>query len=94
MTENTDATPGKRNLWIRGFFMLLMVFVFQVTGTVMFVVTVIQFVLVLLNDTANDRLIYFGRNLARYLQQIASFLTFASEEIPFPFSDWPSGEIQ
>ena len=94
MTENIDTTPSKHNLWIRGFLMLLMVFVFQVSSTVMFVVTVIQFVLVLLNDTPNDRLVSFGRNLARYLQQIVNFLTFATEEVPFPFSDWPSGEIQ
>ena len=90
MTENADTPASKRNIWIRGFYMLLMAFVFQVSGTVMFVITVIQFVLALLSDTPNDRLITFGRSLGRYLQQIASFLTFASEEIPFPFSDWPS----
>ena len=92
MTENADAPASKRNIWIRGIYMLLMAFVFQVSGTVMFVITVIQFVLALLSDTPNDRLITFGRSLGRYLQQIASFLTFASEEIPFPFNDWPSGE--
>jgi uncharacterized protein YpmS len=92
MTENSDATKNKRNIWIRGFFMLLMVFAFQVTATVIFVVTVIQFVLMLLNDTPNARLVSFGHSLGRYLQQIVYFLTFATEEIPFPFSDWPSGE--
>lgn len=92
MTENSDTTINKRNLWIRGFFMLLMAFAFQVSGTVMFVMTVIQFVLMLLNDTPNSRLVTFGRSLGRYLQQIVSFLTFAAEEIPFPFSDWPSGD--
>ncbi len=92
MTENTDTPAGKRNIWRRGFYMLLMAFVFQVSGTVMFVITVIQFVLALLSDTPNARLITFGRSLGRYLQQIASFLTFASEETPFPFSEWPSSE--
>ena len=91
MTENTDTPTSKRSTWVRGFYMLLMAFIFHVSGTVMFVIAVIQFVLALLNDTPNARLITFGRNLGRYLQQIASFLTFVSEEIPFPFSDWPSG---
>lgn len=90
MTENTE-TSGKRKIWMRGFFMLLMALAYQLTGTVMFIVTVIQFVLVLINDAPNDRLVSFGRNMARYLQQIVNFLTFAAEEIPFPFSDWPSG---
>jgi len=90
MTENADAGKSKRNIWVRGFFMLLMAFAFQVAGTVMFVVTVIQFILMLLNNAPNERLVSFGSNLARYLQQIANFLTVAAEDIPFPFSDWPS----
>lgn len=91
MTDNTDTPASKRNIWTRGFLMLLMAFVFQVSGTVMFVIAVIQFVLALL-DARNDRLAAFGLSLGRYLQQIASFLVFASEEMPFPFSDWPSAE--
>ena len=91
MTENTETT-GKRKIWMRGFFMLLMALAYQLTGTVMFIVTVIQVVFVLINDAPNDRLVSFGRNMARYLQQIVNFLTFAAEEIPFPFSDWPSGD--
>lgn len=94
MSENADTTTNKRNIWVRGFFMLLMAFAFQVSETVMFVVTAIQFVMMLLNDTPNARLVSFGRSLGRYIQQIVNFLTFASEEIPFPFSDWPSGETQ
>ena len=88
MTENTETS--KRKIWIRGIFMLLMALAFQLSATVLCFVTVIQFVLVLMNDTPNDRLVAFGRNLARYLQQIVNFLTFATEDIPFPFSDWPS----
>jgi Domain of unknown function (DUF4389) len=86
-----DEPNSKRKIWIRGFFMLLMAMVYQLTGTVMFIVMLIQFVLALL-DTPNDRLVSLGRSLGRYLQQIVNFLTFATEETPFPFSDWPSGE--
>lgn len=88
MTENDEA-GRKRIIWIRGFFMLLMAMVYQLAGAVVFIVAIIQFVLVLL-DTPNARLIAFGRGLGRYLQQIVNFLTFATEEIPFPFNDWPS----
>ncbi len=92
---NQDQTMNhdtKRNIWARGLFMLLMALAYQVTGTLMFVVTVIQFAMMLLNEAPNARLVSFGRSLGRYLQQIANFLTFASEEMPFPFSDWPAGE--
>jgi Flp pilus assembly protein TadB len=92
MNENSDTTTNKRNIWIRGLFMLLMALAYHVFGTVVFIVTVIQFVMMLLNDKPNARLVSFGRSLGRYLQQIVNFLTFATEEIPFPFNDWPAGE--
>ena len=92
MNENSDTTTNKRNIWIRGLFMLLMALAYHVFGTVVFIVTVIQFVMMLLNDTPNAHLVSFGRSLGRYIQQIVNFLTFATEEIPFPFNDWPSGE--
>ena len=91
-TKDTDASKNKRQIWVRGFFMLLMVLVFQVSATVMFAVSIIQFVIMLLNDTPNERLVTFGRSLGKYIQQTINYLTFATEEIPFPFSDWPSGE--
>lgn len=80
------------NRWTRFLYMLFMALAYQVVGTLVFVVTVIQFVVVLVSDEPNARLVSFGRRLARYMEQIVSFLTFASETIPFPFSDWPSAE--
>jgi hypothetical protein len=92
MTENSDTPGNRRNIWIRGLFMLLMGFAFQVSGTVLCIVTVIQFVMILLSDAPNLRLVLFGRSMGNYLRQIVNFLTFATEEMPFPFSDWPAGE--
>lgn len=92
MNQNTDVSTRQRNIWIRGLFMLLMAFAFHVSGTVIGIVAVIQFVMTLLNDAPNARLVSFGRSLGRYMQQIVDFLTFATEQLPFPFNDWPSGE--
>ena len=33
----------------------------------------------------------FGANLAEFIRQIGRYLTFASDERPFPFADWPKG---
>ena len=92
MTENSDAPDNKRNIWMRGLFMLLMGLVFHVCITVLGIVALIQFVITLLNDTPNARLVSLGRNLGNYVRQIVNFLTFVTEEIPFPFGDWPAGE--
>jgi hypothetical protein len=92
MTGHPDASGYKRNIWMRCLFMLLMGFAFQVCGTVLCVVTVVQFVMVLVNSVPNARLVSLGHGLGSYLRQIVNFLTFATEEIPFPFGDWPAEE--
>ncbi|MDH2916036.1 MAG: DUF4389 domain-containing protein [Gallionella sp.] len=91
MTE-TRNPEHKHNLLARGLFMLLMALAFNVCGTVLCIVVVIQFVVMLLNGTPNPRLVSFGRSLGNYLRQIVNYLTFATEEVPFPFSEWPTNE--
>ncbi|MBI5626071.1 MAG: DUF4389 domain-containing protein [Nitrosomonadales bacterium] len=92
MSENSETPINKRNIWMRGLLMLLMGLALHVGGTVLGVIAVIQFVIMLINDKPNARLASFGRSLARYFQQIANFLSFASEDIPFPFNDWPASD--
>lgn len=92
MNENYVVVTNKRNIWLRVLFMVLMALVFQLCGTLLFIVAVLQVLISLLNGAPNGRLLSFGRSLGRYLMQIAFFLTFASEDIPFPFNDWPAGD--
>jgi hypothetical protein len=91
MTDTPAATSGKSNIWLRGLLMILMGIAFQISGTLLALTAVIQFVLALLSDTPNTRLVAFGKSLGLYLSQIASFVSFATEEVPFPFSAWPPG---
>ena len=84
-------TDNGRNILIRGLYMLLMCFAYQITGTLVFVVSVVQFAIVLSIGEPNASLREFGASLGGYLQQIAGFLTFAVETVPFPFAPWSSG---
>ena len=54
-------------------------------------VVVLQVVIKLLNGHDNNRLITFGNGLAVYVYNIFRYLTFNTEEKPFPFSSWDSG---
>jgi hypothetical protein len=92
MSENPVTTVDKRSIWMRGLLMILMALAYQLAGTVLFFIALIQFVLALLSDAPNPRLAAFGRSVGRFQSQIASFVSFASEDLPFPFADWPSGE--
>lgn len=89
-TSGTPANAG--SIWMRGLLMLLLILALHISGTVIFIVAVIQFVMMLLAGKPNARLVAFGRSLGRYLQQIVNFLTFATEEMPFPFGNWPAGD--
>jgi hypothetical protein len=89
MTETvTSARP--RNLGVRALLMLLMAVAFQLAAWVLGCVAVLQLVLAAVTDSSNERLRGFGATLGRYLRQIAEFVSFGTENVPFPFSDWPS----
>ena len=89
MTDTQTPTLPKRNLWLRALLMILMAMAFHLATLLLGVLAVVQFVLALVSDAPNARLCTFGQGLGRYLRQIADFVSFAMEEAPFPFSDWP-----
>lgn len=92
MSETPVTTADKRSIWMRGLLMILMALAYQLAGTVLFFIALIQFVLALLSDAPNPRLATFGRSVGQFQSQIASFVSFANEDLPFPFADWPAGE--
>ncbi|RZI44701.1 DUF4389 domain-containing protein [Herbaspirillum sp. HC18] len=92
MNEQRAGASSNRSLWMRALFMLLMVMAYQVSVTLLLALAVIQFLFVLINDAPNVRLAAFGQSLGIYLKQIVHFLSFATDETPFPFADWPSAE--
>ena len=79
-----------RSTWLRLVFMILFAVLFWVAESVLFVVALLQFLWKLFSAETNARLTVFGENLGRYLYQIVRFLTFNTEDMPFPFDDWPS----
>jgi len=90
MSEDSTETKAPRSIWMRGLLMILMAFAYQLASTLLFFVAIIQFILALVSQTPNPRLSAFGRSLGRYQAQNANFVSFASEELPFPFTDWPT----
>ena len=73
----------------RALFMLLFAIIWSVAEMALAAVAIVQLALILLTKSANAQILKFGRALSEYIYQIARFLTFATEEKPFPFADWP-----
>jgi hypothetical protein len=93
MTDNALVTIAPRNLWLRALQMLLMCMAYQLATWVLVAVALLQLVFAIFTDAPNPRLQGFGRSVGRYLAQIAAFVAFATETLPFPFSDWPTGDL-
>ncbi len=92
MTDDMRALPPPpRKLWVRALLMLLLAAAFQLAASVLLFLCLLQLVLAAATSAPNPRLQQLGRSLGRYLLQIAEFESFASEELPFPFSPWPVG---
>jgi len=89
MNENLKENLTRRGIWLRLCFMIILGMAFSLAQMIIFAVVAFQFFSSLFTGETNDRLTRLGRNLARYLQQITVFLTFGTEEIPFPFAPWP-----
>ena len=89
MSGNIKENVSRRSIWLRLVFMIVLGVAYSVAELITFAVVVFQFLASLFAGQPNDRLARFGRNLARYFQQITVFMTFATEEKPFPFAPWP-----
>ncbi len=79
------------SIWLRLLFMILFLALWSISRVVVFAVVVLQFFWVLFSGETNARLGALGQGLATYSYQIVQYLTFNTEEQPFPFSDWPAG---
>jgi hypothetical protein len=80
-----------RSTWLRLLFMILFLALWSISRVIVFAVVVLQFFWVLIGGETNSRLAELGQSLATYSYQIVQYLTFNTEEQPFPFSDWPNG---
>ncbi len=91
MDDKTKATLTNLATWKRGLFMVVFAIISGVAKLIVTLVAVFQFVTVLFKGQVNESVIPFGQNLSTYIYQITLFLTFNTDDMPFPFMDFPDG---
>lgn len=95
--NRTGSRPIEENIksrstWLRGLFMVIFVFIYALSRFVVGAVVLLQFLWVLFTGEVNERLRVLGQSLAIYTSQIIRYLTYNTEQRPFPFDeDWPPG---
>ena len=92
MNDEIKQNIKEPKTWLRGLYMLLFLIFYSVAKVIIFAVIAFQFVLSLLTGKTNERLVKLGQSLSTYLYQILTFLTFNSDEHPYPFGAWPTGQ--
>ena len=75
--------------WLRGLFIIIFAVIYSIAEVLLTAVVVFQFLATLFTGETNARLRLFGLSLATFIYQIISFVTFNSDEKPFPFGPWP-----
>jgi Domain of unknown function (DUF4389) len=82
--------PGvepKGSIWMRGLMMLILAILISLAQTVLHALTVLQFVLMLIDKgKPNAQIASFGKTMGSWLAKAAAFQTASSEEKPWPFS--------
>ena len=89
-TEELKSNITSGEHWLRLVYMLLFAVLLYVAGMVMGVVIILQFLFALLTGGNNGNLRHFGQVLSLYIYDCLSFLTYNTEQKPFPFDDWPT----
>ena len=92
MDQETKNRLADRNIWVRALYMVILVIAYSIGETLLVIISIFQFLSALVTGKVNDSLQTFGANLSAYLYDILQFATFNSEDLPFPFSDWPEVE--
>ncbi len=91
--QTPERIPAKE-IWIRGLYMLLFLVIYGVAKSLVFLVMIFHFLALLIARKTYAPLLRFSQGLATYLYEITLYLTFITEEKPFPFREWPSGPPQ
>jgi hypothetical protein len=91
MNDETKTNVKNPETWKRVLYIVLFAIIFNVAEFVLAVIVVFQFFMTLFTGAPHARARDFGGQLGVYLEQVVRFLTYNSDEAPFPFADWPPG---
>ncbi len=88
MSEQINENLKKIDTWKRIILMLVYAAIDSMVKLLLWLVVLLQVGAVLFTGNANPNILDFGRSLSTYHYHILLFLTFNTEQLPFPFSSW------
>ena len=87
-----NGTTEKPSRWARLIPMIVLLICFGLAEAALYIIALIQFIWTLVNEHPNEQLTDFGAALSEWIAQDAKYLTYVTEEKPFPWAKWPAIE--
>jgi hypothetical protein len=93
VTTPIEEHVKSRSTWLRLVFMIVFYVLASVATLVLSAVVVLGFLWVLFTGEPNRQLQSVGRSMGQYVHQIIDYMTYNSDERPFPFEkEWPEAD--
>ncbi|WP_300675426.1 DUF4389 domain-containing protein [Desulfoluna sp.] len=89
METKLESGSGRAAQGIRAVFMLAFWIASRIALGIVVALALFQLICSLVTRRPNEKIMRFGKNLGVYLSQIVDFLTYNTEQKPWPFRDWP-----
>ena len=87
--ERVTAKPT----WTRALYIILFVVIYNIAEIVVYAVVILQFLFTLFGGNRNAQLLALGNNLSKFIYQVFMYITYNSDERPYPFAPWPSEDV-
>ena len=90
-----DVKENVRNVdtWMRGLFIAIFGVIFYFLIGIVWLLVIFQFITKVVTGSLNEQLERFSGGLTQYALQILNYVTYQSEERPFPFSPLPGAKV-
>ena len=85
LTENIKEPSIWVNFFLKVIYLIFLNFIIPFFGFI----TLLQFLFSLGSKKPNDNLISFSKKISIYIYQIINFITYSSDERPWPFNAFP-----
>ncbi len=93
MDEKLKQNVTSGHIWLRLAYMLVSALILYVALAVFWLVSLVQFLFVLITGDRQFRLAQFNDILSTYIAECVRYISFSSDHKPFPFSDLPESTV-
>jgi hypothetical protein len=85
--EEVKKASGERLLYT-----IFFVIIANIVSWIVCLVVIAQFLYSWIGGSLNEKLLFFSASLSEYVKQLIAYISFNSDEKPWPMGEWPQGE--